>query len=149
MEPAQRPVVILIAEDDDDDFLLTREALQSFLPQSGLKRVRDGEELVDYLRRRMKDEPAEAPEPSLIFLDLNMPRKDGREALSEIKSHPQLRRIPVIVLTTSEAEEDVRRSYELGANSYICKPMRFEQFRSTIELICRYWFEAAALPRER
>src|SRR5689334_4766001 len=121
--------VILMADDDDDDRLLAQDALfESHVP-SDLRFVRNGEELLDYLfHRGAYAEGVDAPRPGLILLDLNMPLKDGREALREIKSDPDLRRIPVVVLTTSQADTDVGAIYELGANSFISKPFQFETF---------------------
>ena len=112
-----------------------------------ITRVKDGEELMHYLRHQNDfSNPEKAPEPSLILLDLNMPRKDGREALREIKSDPKLRHIPVVVLTTSRAEEDVVRSYEFGVNSFITKPLTFQGLVDAMKALGRYWFEVVALP---
>ncbi|MBZ0306680.1 MAG: response regulator, partial [Anaerolineae bacterium] len=112
-----------MADDDDDDVLLIRTAFEEAQVKAPFFIVRDGEELMDFLHRRGKyHDPTSAPRPGLILLDLNMPRKDGREALMEIKADPVLRRIPVVILTTSKAEEDVKRTYDLGANSFIVKP---------------------------
>jgi len=145
----KKTVVILIAEDDDDDFLLTREALEESRLINTLFRVKNGEELLDYLLRRgAYSEPQESPRPTLILLDLNMPRMDGREALKQIKAHPSLRRIPVVVLTTSDAEEDIVKAYDLGVNSFIRKPVSFEEFLQTIRVLKEYWLEIVALPRE-
>src|SRR6187200_2976711 len=125
-EPGE-PITILLADDDPDDRQLTKEAFAECHLANVVHFVEDGEQLMDYLLRRgtyvsMKD----APLPGLVLLDLNMPRKDGREALKEIKAHPDLRRIPIVVLTTSKAEEDILRTYDLGVNSYITKPVTFE-----------------------
>ena len=126
MKTGASPVTILIAEDDPDDRMLMREAFEESKLVCGLHFVEDGEELMDYLRRNGKyDDREKYRMPGLILLDLNMPRKDGREALKEIKSDPQLRRIPVTVLTTSKAEEDILRSYDLGVNCFITKPVTF------------------------
>src|SRR5205807_5292916 len=115
------------ADDDDDDRLLAQDALRESKLEGDLRFVENGEELLDYLNHRGKyQNPADAPRPALILLDLNMPRKDGREALREIKADPELKRIPVVVLTTSKAETDVGTIYELGANSFISKPFQFE-----------------------
>jgi CheY-like chemotaxis protein len=112
--------------------------------------VADGEELMDYLHRRGRyADPASSPEPSLILLDLNMPRKDGREALMEIKSDARLKSIPVVILTTSKAEEDVRRLYELGANSFITKPATFQGLAEMLRTLSQYWFETVKLPTEQ
>lgn len=146
MEPAE-PVRILLADDDDDDYFLTRQALQQNRLLNQLYRVKDGEELMDFLQHRGRfADQRSSPQPSLILLDLNMPRKDGREALREIKSDPLLRRYPVVVLTTSHAEEDVVRSYELGVNSFITKPVTFQGLLEAIKILGRYWFEIVELP---
>lgn len=142
-----RPILILLAEDDDDDFELCAEAFEEFHLLNRVHRVTNGEELLDYLLQRGKfTDPAEAPHPSLILLDLNMPRKDGREALAEIKAHPKLRRIPVVVLTTSKAEEDILQSYNLGVSSFIRKPVTFEGLCEVVKAINHYWFEIVELP---
>lgn len=138
---------ILIAEDDDDDYFLTGQALKEARIAADLRRVCDGEELLDYLRRRKRFSGSDvAPLPSLILLDLNMPRMDGREALREIKGDPRLRHLPIVVLTTSKAEEDVVRSYELGVNSFITKPLTFQALVEAIKVLGRYWFEVVQLP---
>ena len=143
-------VTILMADDDDDDCLLAREALAESRLANELYFVRDGEELMDYLYRRGKYvRESDSPRPGLILLDLNMPKKDGREALTLIKSDPNLRQIPVVVLTTSKAEEDVYRSYDLGANSFITKPVTFTSLVEVIKTIGKYWFEIVELPLER
>jgi CheY-like chemotaxis protein len=109
--------------------------------------VKDGEELMDYLHRRGNfADPERSPFPGIILLDLNMPRKDGREALKEIKTDPALRKIPIIILTTSKAEEDILRSYDLGVNSFIRKPVQFEDFVEMVKILGRYWFEIVELP---
>ena len=142
-----RPVTLLLAEDDPDDCLLARQALEKSQLISDLRCVEDGEELLDYLRRRGKfADPKQSPRPGLILLDLNMPRKDGREALREIKGDPKLRAIPVVVLTTSKSEEDVARAYNLGVNSYITKPVRFAALVEVMQAIGKYWFEIVELP---
>ena len=141
-------VRILLAEDDDDDFFLTAQALKENRLLNEVTRVKDGEELMRYLRRQGNfSNPEKAPEPSLVLLDLNMPRMDGREALREIKSDPTLRHIPVVVLTTSRAEEDVVRSYQLGVNSFITKPVTFQGMIEAMKTLGRYWFEVVELPR--
>ncbi len=143
-------VTILMADDDDDDCLLAREALAESRLANELYFVKDGEELMDYLYRRGKYVlESDSPRPGLILLDLNMPKKDGREALTLIKSDPNLRQIPVVVLTTSKAEEDVYRSYDLGANSFITKPVTFASLVEVIKTIGKYWFEIVELPLER
>jgi CheY-like chemotaxis protein len=142
-------IAILMADDDEDDILLTGKSLQKGKLLNPLYTVRDGEELLDYLLRRGEYEEAEkAPRPGVILLDLNMPRKDGREALKEIKSHPDLKDIPIVVFTTSKAEEDVYRSYKLGVNSFITKPVTFESLIDVMQLLGKYWFEIVQLPSE-
>jgi CheY-like chemotaxis protein len=138
-----------MADDDPDDRILAREALEESSLTNDLRFVQDGEELMDYLLRRGKyAEPKESPRPGLILLDLNMPKKDGREAIKEIKSCPMLRRIPIVVLTTSKAEEDIYRSYELGVSSFIIKPVTFESLVEIMKTLTRYWFEIVELPPE-
>ena len=141
-------VRILLAEDDDDDFFLTAQALKENRLLNEVLRVKDGEELMHYLRGSGEfDGARRPPEPSLILLDLNMPKMDGREALREIKSDPTLRHIPVVVLTTSRAEEDVVRSYQLGVNSFITKPVTFQGLVDAMKALGRYWFEVVELPK--
>ncbi len=138
---------ILIAEDDEDDYLLTIEALKEAGVATQVKWVKDGEELMDYLEPIGTTIKKSSPEfPSLILLDLNMPRKDGREVLEEIKKNNTLRKIPVVVLTTSNAETDVNHAYDLGVNSYIQKPVRFNEFVEVIKVLSRYWFQIVKLP---
>lgn len=142
-----KPITILMADDDPDDRMLAKEALDEARLANVLHFVEDGEQLLDYLHRRgpfvdLKDQPY----PGLILLDLNMPKKDGREALQEIKADPHLRRIPVVVLTTSKAEEDILRTYDLGVNSFIIKPVTFESLVNTMETLAKYWFEIVQLP---
>jgi len=140
-------ITLLMAEDDEEDRMLTRDALAESRLANDLRFVGDGEELMDYLRQRGKyARPASAPRPGLILLDLNMPRKDGREALREIKADPELRAIPIIVLTTSKAEEDIMRSYDLGASSFITKPVTFEGLVEVMKALGRYWFHIVDLP---
>ncbi|MBZ5513138.1 MAG: response regulator [Acidobacteriia bacterium] len=140
-------VRILLVEDDDDDYFLTAQALKGNRLLNEIKRVKDGVDLMHYLRHQDDfSNPEKAPEPSLILLDLNMPRMDGREALREIKSDPKLRHIPVVVLTTSRAEEDVVRSYDLGVNSFITKPVTFQGMVDAMKAVGRYWFEVVELP---
>ncbi len=147
MNTAAKPIAILMAEDDPDDRLLTQQAFTDQRLANDLRFVENGEELMDYLYHRGKySDPATSPSPGLILLDLNMPRKDGREALAEIKADPQLRRIPIVVLTTSKADEDVLRSYNSGANSYITKPVSFEGLANVIKVLGSYWFEIVELP---
>jgi len=140
-------VTILMADDDEDDCMLAHEALAESRLANDLHFVPDGEELMDYLYQRGKYvDPSSSPRPGLILLDLNMPKKDGREALQEIKSDPQLRHIPIVVLTTSKAEEDIYRSYDLGANSFITKPVTFSALVEVMKTIGKYWFEIVELP---
>lgn len=139
------PVIILMAEDDDDDFLLTQKALEKSQLINRLVRVRDGEELLDYLHHRGKFRDV-AEWPGVVLLDLNMPKKDGREALKEIKSDKNLSSIPVVVFTTSKAEEDIFRSYQLGVNSFITKPVTFDNLINVVQTLGRYWFEVVELP---
>lgn len=141
-------IVILMADDDPEDAMLARDALAESRLANTLNVVEDGEELLDYLYQRGKFSPQNAPRPGLILLDLNMPRLDGREALARIKSDPDLRRIPVVVLTTSKAEEDVFRSYDLGANSYITKPVTFDSLVSVVRSLAEYWFGIVQLPHD-
>lgn len=141
------PIVIVLAEDDEDDYILTRDALEKAQVANELHWVKDGQELLDYLRHDDGyADPRTSPTPSLILLDLNMPRLDGRDALKEIKSDPKLRRIPVVVLTTSSAEEDIIRTYDLGVNSFVQKPMSFEEFIRCVNKISEYWFQIVRLP---
>jgi len=136
-----------MADDDPDDRLLIKEAFQESLISNSIYFVEDGVELLDYLRWQDKfANPKDAPTPDLILLDLNMPRKDGREALAEIKSDPRLRYIPVVVLTTSKAEEDIMRSYDIGAASYITKPVTFDGLVEAIRGLGQYWVQIVRLP---
>lgn len=140
-------IVILMADDDDDDYLLTQKALTRSKLLNTLCRVRDGEELMDYLYSRGSyAEGQTCGRPGVILLDLNMPKKDGREALREIKSDPLLRDIPVVVFTTSKAEEDIYKSYQLGVNSFITKPVTFDGLIKVVQTLGRYWFEIVELP---
>lgn len=144
-----KPITILIADDDEEDRTLASDALRESRVANDLRFVEDGEQLLDYLRRTGKySDPASAPFPGLILLDLNMPRKDGREALREIKADPNLKRVPVVVMTTSKLEEDVLRTYDLGANSFITKPVQFEALVRIMREIGRYWIEIVELPGE-
>jgi two-component system response regulator len=144
-----KPITILVADDDADDRQLTRDAFAENHLVNDLRFVEDGEELMDYLRRRGKyAADGVAPVPGLILLDLNMPRKDGREALQEIKGDPRLRTIRVVVMTTSKAEEDVLRSYDLSAASYITKPVTFDRLVEVIRTLGKYWLEIVELPPE-
>jgi CheY-like chemotaxis protein len=142
-------IVILMADDDDDDFLLTEKALKKSKLLNTLCRVKDGEELLDYLKKRGEyADGTPCSRPGVILLDLNMPRKDGREALKEIKSDPELQDIPVVVFTTSKAEEDIYRSYKLGVNSFITKPVTFDNLIQVMQTLGKYWFEIVELPKD-
>lgn len=146
-EKYPKPITILMADDDPDDRQMTKEAFAESHLANDLRFVHDGEELMDYLRRRGKyADPANSPRPGLILLDLNMPKKDGREALGEIKSDPRLRAIRVVVLTTSKAEEDIIRTYNLSAASYITKPVTFDGLLDVIRTVGKYWLEIVELP---
>jgi CheY-like chemotaxis protein len=143
-----RGITVLMAEDDADDRMLARDAWEESRPASELEFVEDGEQLIDYLRHRGLYAGSNAARlPNIILLDLNMPKKDGREALREIKSDPLLKKIPVIVLTTSRAEEDVAKSYDLGVNSFIVKPARFEALVEVMRCLAEYWFGVVELPK--
>lgn len=145
--PSKKSITILIADDDLEDRMMIRDALEENRLANDLRFVENGEELMDYLKRQGKyKQPESSPKPGLILLDLNMPRKDGREALKEIKLHPELRGIPVVVFTTSKAEEDVYRTYDLGVNSFIAKPVTFESLVSITKGLGHYWFEIVQLP---
>ncbi len=140
-------IVILIAEDDPDDRMLTIRALQQNRLANDIKWVEDGEELMDYLHRRgIYADGVCAPRPGLILLDLNMPRMDGREALQAIKADPELRRIPVVVLTTSRAEQDIVQSYDLGVNAFVTKPVTFVELANAIRVLGNFWFQIVKLP---
>ena len=140
-------VTIPMADDDEEDRMVTQKAWKENRLVNELLFVEDGEELMDYLHQ--KGQYSNAPRPGLILLDLNMPRKDGREALKEIKSDPALRQIPIVVLTTSQAEEDIFRSYDLGANSFISKPVTFNGLVEAIKDLGKYWFAVVDLPPEK
>ena len=140
------PITILLADDDEDDRRFTRDALARNRMLNDFRTVEDGEQLMDYLHRR--GPYAGAPRPGLILLDLNMPKKDGREALEEIKQDAELRSIPVVVLTTSQQEIDILSSYELGANSFITKPVGFDGLVSCLQKLGQYWLQIVTLPPE-
>ncbi len=148
MSKRSDPIAILMADDDADDQMLAREALVEARLANSLYFVEDGEELLDYLHNRGRYAEQPAPRPGLILLDLNMPKKDGRQALKEIKEDADLRRIPIVVLTTSDAEEDIFRTYELGVNSYIKKPVTFEGLVEVMKSLSKYWFEIVELPQD-
>ena len=142
-------IIILMADDDADDRLLAQDAFEENRLGNELRFVEDGEELLDYLYRRGKYvDPKSSPRPGIILLDLNMPRLDGREALKEIKADPDLHSIPIIVLTTSNAEEDIARTYDLGVNSFITKPVTFEGLVEVIKKTGWYWLEIVELPKQ-
>ena len=147
MNAEAKPITILMADDDPDDRLLTADALKEARLINDIRFVENGEELLEYLRRTGKfAAPADAPRPGLILLDLNMPRKDGRAVLKDLKQDAELRTIPVVVLTTSKDDEDVYRSYDLGVNSYIVKPVTFEALVDILQTLEKYWFEIVELP---
>lgn len=149
MKQRSKPITILMADDDPDDCQLTKEAFEESRIVNDLRFVPDGVELLDYLQRRGKyANPEDSPRPGLILLDLNMPKKDGREALREIKSDPALKNIRVVVLTTSIAGEDISSSYNLTAASYITKPVTFEGLVDVIKTLGKYWLEIVELPGE-
>ena len=139
--------IILIAEDDEDDRMFTKEAFDESLINHEIRFVDDGIQLLDYLKRRNKyANSATSPRPSIILLDLNMPKMDGREALREIKSDPKLRTIPVIILTTSKSEQDILKTYDLGVNCFITKPVSFTAFLEVTRILGHYWFDIVKLP---
>ena len=147
MPNSSRPITILMADDDADDRQMTKEAFEEARLANDLRFVVDGVELLDYLNRRGKyADPADSPRPSLILLDLNMPRKDGREALRELKADPRFRPIRVVILTTSKAEEDIARTYDLTATSYIAKPVTFDSLVEVVRALGKYWLEIVELP---
>ena len=146
-ESNKKPITILMADDDPDDRRMTKEAFEESHVMNDLRFVEDGEQLLDYLYRRGPyTDTTLAPWPAIILLDLNMPRKDGREALEEIKREPRFRGIRVVIMTTSKAEEDVIRSYNLSAASYITKPVTFERLVEVIRALGKYWLEIVELP---
>ncbi|WP_379977070.1 response regulator [Emticicia soli] len=137
-----------MADDDPDDRVMTKEALEENFLLNELRFVEDGAELMDYLKRRGKySNPENSPRPGVILLDLNMPKKDGRECLREIKSDDELKSIPVIVLTTSKAEEDILRTYDLGVNSFVTKPVTFVELVEVMKNLGNYWFDIVQLPK--
>ncbi len=142
--PAGPPIEVLLVEDDPGDVLLIREAFEYNKVHNNLNVVSDGEQALDYLRRQGAH--AEAIRPDLVLLDLNLPRKDGREVLAEVKQDEDLRTIPVVILTTSEAEEDVLKSYQLHANAYVTKPVDFERFVSIVRQIDDFFVSVVRLP---
>lgn len=149
MSSPSRPSTILMADDDADDRQLVQEAFEEARLTNDLRFVVDGVELLDYLKRRGKyADPSCSPRPSLILLDLNMPKKDGRQALEEIKADPNLKRIRIVVMTTSRAEVDILRSYDLSASSYITKPVTFDRLVEVVKTLGKYWLEIVELPSE-
>ena len=147
---APNPVTILLADDDEDDRVLTAGALRRSRLLNDIRFVVDGEDLIHYLHGEGKyaEGGTPAPRPGLILLDLNMPKLDGREALAKIKGDPELRRIPIVVLTTSKAEEDIVRAYDLGVNSFISKPVSFEELATAMQTLAVYWFDLVELPQD-
>ena len=146
IDPASRPVEILLVEDNPGDVRLTQEGLHEGKIHNHLSVASDGIEALAFLHRQGKY--VDAPRPDLILLDLNLPRKDGREVLAEIKADHDLRRIPVVVLTTSSADQDIERSYDLAANCYITKPVDFQSFVDVVKSIEDFWFAIVTLPRD-
>jgi CheY-like chemotaxis protein len=142
------PITILICDDDEDDRMLTQQALEAAHISNSLRFVKDGEQLLDYLYQRgeFAGETGKAPRPGLILLDLNMPKMDGREALKVMKKDPALLDIPVVVLSTSRLDEDIVRSYRLGVNSFITKPVTFSGLVEAMNILGRYWLEIVELP---
>lgn len=150
MREAKLNTTLLLADDDPDDRLLVKDALEEGRLGADLRSVEDGEELMDYLHRRGKyADPNDSPHPDLILLDLKMPRKSGHQALEEIKGNSKLRCIPIVILTTSKAEEDIVRAYDSGANSFIVKPTTFIALTEALKTLERYWFKLIALPPGR
>jgi CheY-like chemotaxis protein len=143
-KPAGQPIEVLLVEDDPGDVLLIKEAFEFNKVHNNLNVVNDGEQALSYLRRQGPH--TEAHRPDLVLLDLNLPRKDGREVLAEVKQDPDLRTIPIVVLTTSEAEEDVLKSYQLHANAYVTKPVDFERFVSIVRQIDDFFVSVVRLP---
>jgi CheY-like chemotaxis protein len=141
-----KPIEILLIEDNPGDARLTREALSQSKVSNNLHHARDGEEAMRFLKR--EGQFANAPTPDLVLLDLNLPRRDGREVLEDVKRDPLLKHIPVVVLTSSEAEEDILRSYRLHANCFITKPVDLEQLTKVVQAIEQFWFTLVKLPPE-
>ena len=141
-----RPIEILLVEDNPGDVRLTVEAFKEAKVRNHISSVGDGEEALLFLRRQGKY--TEVPRPDVILLDLNLPKKDGREVLSEVKEDPKLKQIPVVILTTSQAEQDILKSYSLHANCYITKPLNVDEFTSVVKQIEQFWFTIVKLPRE-
>ncbi|MGE0609705.1 MAG: response regulator [Pirellulales bacterium] len=149
MTPRTKPITILMADDDSDDRQMTQEAFTECRLSNDLRFVEDGAELMDYLNHRGKyADPASSPRPSLILLDLNMPKKDGREVLDEIKRDPRFRQIRIVVMTTSKADEDILRVYNLGAESYVTKPVTFSALVDVVCTLGKYWLQIVELPAD-
>jgi CheY-like chemotaxis protein len=150
MNKGSKSIIMMYAEDDPEDRMLLKEAWEESELPNELHFVEDGEALMDYLYRRGKyAELSGQLLPGLILLDLNMPKKDGREALREIKADPNLRRIPIVVLTTSREEDDITGSYDMGVSGFVIKPVTFESLREMIKGLTKYWFEIVELPPQR
>lgn len=141
---ATKPIEVLLAEDDEGDVELTRESLKQSKLHINLNIVNDGHECMEYLRRTSKYE--NSVRPDLLLLDLNMPKKDGRQVLLEMRSDEFCKRVPVVILTTSDADIDIDKTYEMGANCYITKPVDFEQFKRVVNEIAEFWFTVVKLP---
>ncbi|MDR6195689.1 response regulator [Siphonobacter sp. SORGH_AS_0500] len=139
--------VLLMAEDDSDDRDLFREALEQYYQVNDIRFVSDGQECCDYLKRKGRYEnPEDSPRPGFILLDLNMPRKNGKEVLKELKNDPDLKKIPVVVLTTSHAPKDIQDTYDMGTNSYLVKPSSYTETLSMVEHLGKFWFNTVKLP---
>ena len=147
MTESKKILMVLMAEDDDDYYFLAREAFEKVCCEHQLYRVEDGEELMAYLRSKGKYKGSIMPD--VILLDLNMPRKNGRQALQEIKADPKLSQLPVVILTTSKSERDIYESYQQGAHSYIWKPIGFQQLVDVFKIFCQYWSQTIELPHEK
>lgn len=149
MMPCRETQTILIVEDNDDDFFATMRAFKKAELANPVQRCTNGDQALDYLFRRGEfSDPDKAPKPGIVLLDLNLPGTDGRQVLRVVKADPDLKKIPVIVLTTSRARQDIERCYADGANSYIQKPVNLEEFVQAITRLREYWFEVALLPKE-
>lgn len=140
-------LIFLYAEDDSEDTMLMNEAMEEGEMEDKLKIVDDGEALMNYLQNKEEyQNPDQAPKPDVILLDLNLPKKDGREALKQIKKDPHLKHIPVIAITTSKSEEDIKKAYQLGANAFVTKPVSFQSLVETMKSMKRFWGEVSELP---
>jgi two-component system response regulator len=149
MRPSSHPIRIVVADDDADDRMMIRDAFEESKLGNPVDFVEDGMQLMEYLRREGEYQHlANQPYPGFILLDLNMPRKDGRTALKEIKESAELHRIPIVILTTSKAEEDIVKTYNLGVNSFICKPVSFDKLVDIVKTVGHYWIQIVALPPE-